>query len=76
MLADGDHIDTRLIRQDRFVHGCADRAGIGQEAALVVARHIAEGVQAELDVLDVDHAILTSVEIRWGFRRGRLCRLS
>ena len=50
VLAERDDVDAELVGEHRLVDDLPDRGGVGDELAGVVPGHVAEGVEAELEV--------------------------
>jgi hypothetical protein len=49
MFTQCDHVDAEVVGQYGLVDDLADRRGVRERLAGVVLRHVAEGVEAELN---------------------------
>ena len=65
MLAKADGVDADLVGQNTFLDHVADDFGMRFEAAVGVGSDVAEGVEAEFDLLS--HVFLTSLPEGFGF---------
>ena len=49
MLADADEIEADAVGKDGFLGDVPNDLGLGQQLPVGTARHVAEGVEAELE---------------------------